>query len=596
MAIADTITSMQTHTSNAYTMIGYGTDLTGINKNLENLSTSIFNAFLEALRNPDTLFTNLPKKSGTGANITLNDTANAPMRIELGASELTQAGTPTPSSPQNIHTISGSNTIKVFGNIYDYTDLKQTYSWLTYDEDGWYTATINNTSSSGSYYNFTTNFSNLLETDTAYSIITEVKSITTSGSGGTINSWDRWGQFSTGISTGYSAVGTYVGTSTTKSDFTSVSQMLASSIYVRANSSITATFRISVLKGTNITTSNFVYQPYTSQEADIDLTSKNLLNNILTTQTLNGITATRNNDGSITLNGTAIAQTDFTFLNTKLEFENGTYTFSISKVGNNNVQLQYGVSGYGIMDTGTAKTSYTTTFPNTSMGTSYSYINMFRVRITNGAVLNNYTIYPMIEKGNVATNYVSFYNYGEYCKIGNYADKIFKNIPAFSEYDSNLIEGAWYIKKNIGKVVLDGSEADWTLNNSGTPNYSYRLSIAGQLITGNGISNLYPYVSAIYDGNTVEGFALSNASTTYLQIRIRYGTEQTLNDFKTFLGTNNLIIYYILSTPTYTKITGTLAEQLENVYQKLLSYSGTTNISQVNNDLAFNMNVSAIEE
>jgi hypothetical protein len=93
MAIADTIQSMQTHTSNAYTMIGYGTDLTGINKNLENLSTSIFNAFLEALRNPDTLFTNLPKITGSGTQISLNDTANAPMRIELGSVALEQETT-----------------------------------------------------------------------------------------------------------------------------------------------------------------------------------------------------------------------------------------------------------------------------------------------------------------------------------------------------------------------------------------------------------------------------------------------------------------------------------------------------------------------
>jgi hypothetical protein len=56
------------------------------------------------------------------------------------------------------------------------------------------------------------------------------------------------------------------------------------------------------------------------------------------------------------------------------------------------------------------------------------------------------------------------------------------------------------------------------------------------------------------------------------------------------------IIYFPLATPTYTKITGTLAEQLENVYQKMLSYDNQTNISQINNDLAFNISASAIEE
>ena len=45
MAISNTITSMYTNTSNAYDMLSNGTDLTGINKNLENLSSTIFEAF-----------------------------------------------------------------------------------------------------------------------------------------------------------------------------------------------------------------------------------------------------------------------------------------------------------------------------------------------------------------------------------------------------------------------------------------------------------------------------------------------------------------------------------------------------------------------
>ena len=49
------------------------------------------------------------------------------------------------------------------------------------------------------------------------------------------------------------------------------------------------------------------------------------------------------------------------------------------------------------------------------------------------------------------------------------------------------------------------------------------------------------------------------------------------------------------ASPTYTQITGTLAEQLEYVYQLLKSYKGVTNISQVNNDLPFELDVQAIE-
>ena len=93
-------------------MINYGLDdnnkITS-STTFRNYVTSIFNAFLEALRTPDTLFTNLPKKSGTGANITLNDTANAPMRITLGSRELSQATT-TGANLQKFSPRTSSNT------------------------------------------------------------------------------------------------------------------------------------------------------------------------------------------------------------------------------------------------------------------------------------------------------------------------------------------------------------------------------------------------------------------------------------------------------------------------------------------------------
>ena len=147
--------------------------------------------------------------------------------------------------------------------LYDYKDLKETYSFLTFDEDGWYTATCDNTSgSSGKYYNFTTDISNLLETNTIYSIVLEIKSITVTGNAGTVTACDRWGQFATAAASS-STVGTKVGTSTTKSDFTGINQFLASNIFAGANSKVTATFRISVIKGTEITPQNFEYEPFT---------------------------------------------------------------------------------------------------------------------------------------------------------------------------------------------------------------------------------------------------------------------------------------------------------------------------------------------
>ena len=45
----------------------------------------------------------------------------------------------------------------------------------------------------------------------------------------------------------------------------------------------------------------------------------------------------------------------------------------------------------------------------------------------------------------------------EYCDIGNYSDEFYK---ATNE-DTGLTSGKWYLKKNIGKVVLNGTETGW---------------------------------------------------------------------------------------------------------------------------------------
>lgn len=72
-----------------------------------------------------TIMNALPKITGTGTSITLNNTANSPMGLELQPSELSQEGTPNPDYPQDIHVISGDSTIKVENkNLFDVTQFE----------------------------------------------------------------------------------------------------------------------------------------------------------------------------------------------------------------------------------------------------------------------------------------------------------------------------------------------------------------------------------------------------------------------------------------------------------------------------------------
>lgn len=150
--------------------------------------------------------------------------------------------------------------------------------------------------------------------------------------------------------------------------------------------------------------------------------------------------------------------------------------------------------------------------------------------------------------------------------------------------------GDWYLKKNIGKVVLDGSE-DWKLALSDTPNWYYYFSYTTGIASGStGISNYYKWGN-IGNNNTNQGIIVLSG-----YFRIRYGTEDTVANFKTWLSTHNTIVYYPLATPTYILLNETLQEQLENIYNHTNSYNEQTNLSQQNNDLPFVLKLSAIRD
>ena len=145
----------------------------------------------------------------------------------------------------------------------------------------------------------------------------------------------------------------------------------------------------------------------------------------------------------------------------------------------------------------------------------------------------------------------------------------------------------WFIKKNIGKVVLDGSESSWALHNSNANRNVYRITKTDKLpYTNNAdipkmFSNYFnpvPNNATWVIGNLSEG---SSSSWVYFVVEPTY----TLETFKTWLSTHNTTLYYILNTPTYTKITDkTLISQL-NKLKNATTYDNLTNIIQNNSNL-----------
>ena len=177
----------------------------------------------------------------------------------------------------------------------------------------------------------------------------------------------------------------------------------------------------------------------------------------------------------------------------------------------------------------------------------------------------NKQIVLQLEAGSTATTYAPYFTPIELAKIGNYQDRIYKD------------NGKWYIEKQVGKVVLDGTE-NWGTRTGGTA-YAYSLS---SVFDGQGSYGMSDYFRFIHNGSgsgqTIE--CLASASTnTNLSLFTNNASLDTVANLKTWLGTHQPSIYYSLATPTTTEITdSTLLSQL-NFIANL--YGGTNNIMLV---------------
>jgi hypothetical protein len=180
----------------------------------------------------------------------------------------------------------------------------------------------------------------------------------------------------------------------------------------------------------------------------------------------------------------------------------------------------------------------------------------------------------------------------ELCKIGNYQDYFYK--------DSDK----WYLHKEIGKVVFTGGDNEtWYISETSTlgSNRFLNGSIANLVtkpsadsVTINTLSNYFIAKSANQTYSNQEGLDISRNGN--IHVYADSTKTYTVAQFKTWLSTHNLSVYYPLATPTSTEIIDTtLINQLEELYIAK-SKENQTNISQVNNDLPFIISASALKK
>ena len=154
----------------------------------------------------------------------------------------------------------------------------------------------------------------------------------------------------------------------------------------------------------------------------------------------------------------------------------------------------------------------------------------------------------------------------------------------------------WYILKKIGKKIYTTSEienAPRTYNNvkfftipKPTNSYMYNNYNRGNL--------LYTHAEEQITGDLDSVNRINKISNVWPEtLWVGFNTSTTLETAQQYL--NNSILYYPLTTPTYTEITNTeLIEQLDNLYNAN-SKNGTTNINVSSEYLPFILNISALE-
>lgn len=325
----------------------------------------------------------------------------------------------------------------------------------------------------------------------------------------------------------------------------------------------------------------------------INTNNKNLLPNNAQSITQNGVTFTVNKDKSIKINGTASANTDIylfggtTDTGNYLHIPQGTYSLSTpdSKF-------------YYIAREKTQGALIGNSAILQALASNDCYFYGFFIRANQNSVFNNFVIYPQLEPGSTATTYEPHQGKElhldlgsiELRKIGNYQDYFYKS------------GNDWYLHKEIEKIVLNGTESGWGVSTTNTSGYNrFANSIISSSVlapssnseTAKLLSNILTATSVNSNYTRNNGIALNTTGVFY----IYYAdiSNYTIEQFKTWLASNNVTLYYVLATLTNTEITNTtLISQLESIYNAPLYEQ--TNITQTNNDLPMVLDITACKD
>lgn len=303
---------------------------------------------------------------------------------------------------------------------------------------------------------------------------------------------------------------------------------------------------------------------------------KNLLPYLNTTRTINGVTFTPTGDGGIIVSGTATATTSYpinvdgTGLVRDIQLQPGNYTIScVYSTADVFAQVHYTSGGSTFYSTG----AFTAT--DSIMLGAY-------IRVNNGTVIDTpIAVYPMLESGSTATAFKPYFEPVELAKVGNAIDYIYPN------------GSSYMLRKETGKVVLNGSETGWNYN-SDNKVFWIRYGDAGLRGYTNSSTGYCEKMCDYFtyhaqSGNNpslADGLYENSATTNTSMLLFHHSASTTLSAFQTWLSNHPITIYYVAGSAQVTTLTNaTLVSQIENLKNRVMYENTDITITANGNNL-----------
>lgn len=265
-------------------------------------------------------------------------------------------------------------------------------------------------------------------------------------------------------------------------------------------------------------------------------------------ETKNGITLVHNADGSFTITGSATATTYFDFFSGN--FDSNLFVGYKFKFISTFADIGVSSISYRISKSDRAKIQPDNSGDTEIIVQDYGSELYAGIRIVSNYTLpsNGITVYPMLIAPNESEVFSPY--------LGT-TYPISWETEAGTVYGGSLDVTTGVLTVDWRSITLTGTEEEgWTIGKTGTENWYYATkndilinSIDGLSL----ISNLYPWAS-VKNANTDKGIWNSGSSN---HIRVRWGTEDTIANWKGFLASNPLHVVYKISEPITYQLTPT---------------------------------------